>query len=186
MLVEISTGYLPNTTQTTLPLESIWWSYMYMQKKTKLLGLSPRANYTGWMAAACQRKLVPTFADRGCHVVSVTDPYGHILGFLDRWLYFFFPVAPQLFSRGWVDLVPNPLLLRKSGNAGNRTRTSGSVARNHYTTEAVVICICTNIERQARMAVFNANFSSKIREQGFVVSNIDKAAESCFGDSEVV
>jgi hypothetical protein len=29
-------------------------------------------------------KLVPTFADRGCHVVSVTGPYGGILGFLDR------------------------------------------------------------------------------------------------------
>jgi CBS-domain-containing membrane protein len=28
--------------------------------------------------------LVPTFADRGCHVVSVTDSYGRILGFLDR------------------------------------------------------------------------------------------------------
>jgi hypothetical protein len=24
------------------------------------------------------------FADRGCHMVSVTDPYGRILGFLDR------------------------------------------------------------------------------------------------------
>jgi CBS-domain-containing membrane protein len=29
-------------------------------------------------------KLVSTFADRRCHVVSVTDPYGRILGFLDR------------------------------------------------------------------------------------------------------
>jgi CBS-domain-containing membrane protein len=29
-------------------------------------------------------KLVPTFADRGCHVVSVTDPYGCILGLIDR------------------------------------------------------------------------------------------------------
>jgi hypothetical protein len=29
-------------------------------------------------------KLVPTCADRGCHVVSVTDPYGRILEFLDR------------------------------------------------------------------------------------------------------
>jgi hypothetical protein len=28
--------------------------------------------------------LVPTFADRGCHVVSITDPYGRILGFLYR------------------------------------------------------------------------------------------------------
>jgi hypothetical protein len=44
-----------------------------------------------------------------------------------------------LYSRGWMDLVADPLLLRKSGSAGNRTRTSGSVARNsdHWTTETV-------------------------------------------------
>jgi hypothetical protein len=30
------------------------------------------------------------FADRGCHVVSVTNPYGRILGFLNRSLYYFF------------------------------------------------------------------------------------------------
>jgi hypothetical protein len=29
-------------------------------------------------------KLVPTFADIGCRVVSPTDPHGRILGFLDR------------------------------------------------------------------------------------------------------
>jgi hypothetical protein len=40
------------------------------------------------------------FADTGCHVVSVTDPYGRNLGFLDRSRYFFFQVAPQLYSRG--------------------------------------------------------------------------------------
>jgi hypothetical protein len=33
-------------------------------------------------------KYLPTFADKGCHVVSVTDPYGRILGFLDRSRYF--------------------------------------------------------------------------------------------------
>jgi hypothetical protein len=33
-------------------------------------------------------KLVPTFADRRCRVVSVTDPYDRILGFLDRSRYF--------------------------------------------------------------------------------------------------
>jgi hypothetical protein len=38
-------------------------------------------------------KLVSTFADRGCHVVSVTDPYGRILGFLDRSRNFFFITA---------------------------------------------------------------------------------------------
>jgi hypothetical protein len=33
-------------------------------------------------------KWLPTFADRGCHVVSVTDSHGRILGFLDRSRYF--------------------------------------------------------------------------------------------------
>jgi hypothetical protein len=33
-------------------------------------------------------KWLPTFADKGCQVVSVTDPYGSILGFLDRSRYF--------------------------------------------------------------------------------------------------
>jgi hypothetical protein len=39
-----------------------------------------------------------------------------------------------------MDPVPHPLLLRKSGRGGNRTRTSGSVARNSglWTTEAIV------------------------------------------------
>jgi hypothetical protein len=53
-------------------------------------------------------KLVPTFADRGCRVMN---PYGRILGFLDRSRYFFFQVAIQLFSRGCVDPAPDPLLL---------------------------------------------------------------------------
>jgi hypothetical protein len=53
-------------------------------------------------------KSVPTFfADRGCCVVSVTDPHGCILGILDRNRYCFFQV---------------PLLLRKSGSLGNRTQ----------------------------------------------------------------
>jgi hypothetical protein len=80
------------------------------QKTTKKLrGLSPRANYTDRATAACR----PIFADRGCHVVSVTGPYACILGFLDRSRNFFFQVAPQLYSRGSVDSVPDPLLLRK-------------------------------------------------------------------------
>jgi hypothetical protein len=33
-------------------------------------------------------KWLQTFADRRCHVVSVTDPYGRILGFLERSRYF--------------------------------------------------------------------------------------------------
>jgi hypothetical protein len=55
------------------------------------------------------------------------DPFGRILGFLDQSRYFLFQVVPRLYSRGCVDPVPDPLLLRKHGSAGNRTRTSGSV-----------------------------------------------------------
>jgi hypothetical protein len=61
-------------------------------------------------------------ADRECCVVSATDPHGRILGFLDRSRYYFFQVTPHLYSRGWVDPVRDPLLLRISGRAGNRTR----------------------------------------------------------------
>jgi hypothetical protein len=75
-------------------------------------------------------KLMPTLENSGFHVVSVTNPYGRILGFLDRIQYIFFQAAPQLYSRGWVDPAPDPLHLRISGSAGNRIRTSKSVARN--------------------------------------------------------
>jgi hypothetical protein len=54
----------------------------------------------------------PTIEDRGCRVVS---------GFLDRSCYYFFQVAPQLYSRGSVNSVPEPLILWKSGSTGNRT-----------------------------------------------------------------
>jgi hypothetical protein len=54
-----------------------------LKLKTKLRGLSPRANYTD-RDRRLSTKLVPTFADRGCHVVSVADPYGRILDFLDQ------------------------------------------------------------------------------------------------------
>jgi hypothetical protein len=63
---------------------------------------------TPWRESACElyrqsdprlsAKLVPTFADRECYVVSVTDPQGHILVFLDRRSFVFFQVAPQLYS----------------------------------------------------------------------------------------
>jgi hypothetical protein len=62
----------------------------HINKQTnKLHGLSPRANYnTDRATAACRRSDCQRFADKGCHVVSVTDPYGRILGFLDRSRYF--------------------------------------------------------------------------------------------------
>jgi hypothetical protein len=73
---------------------------------------------------------VPIFADIGCRVVSATDPYGHIIDFLDLSLYFFFQAALQLYSRSWEDPHSRPTTSQKSGSSGNRTRTSGFIARN--------------------------------------------------------
>jgi hypothetical protein len=41
-------------------------------------------------------KLVPTFVDRGCRVVSATDPHGPIFGFLDRSRYFVLPSSSSI------------------------------------------------------------------------------------------
>jgi hypothetical protein len=116
---------------------SLYW--IYILKFTVTLAYAKKKQ-SPWLESASELyrpsdcslsvKLLPTFAYTGCHVVSVTDPYGRILGFLDLNRHFLFQVAPQVYSRGWVDPVPDPLLLRKSSRAGNRTRTSGSVARN--------------------------------------------------------
>jgi hypothetical protein len=77
-------------------------------------------------------RLVRTFADRGHCVVNTTDPQAVFSIFWTGAAIFSPQIAPQLYSRGRVDPVPDPLLLRKSGSAGNGTRTSGSVARNPY------------------------------------------------------
>jgi hypothetical protein len=94
--------------------------------KAKLRGESARELYLR-NDSRLSAKLMPTCADRNCHVVSLTDPYGRIQDFIDRSSYNFFQVAPQLCSRGWVDRVPDQLVIRKSGSAWNRTRASGSV-----------------------------------------------------------
>jgi hypothetical protein len=54
----------------------------------KLLGLSPRANYTDRATAACRRSDCQLLRIVGGHVVSVTDPDDRIFGFLDRSRYF--------------------------------------------------------------------------------------------------
>jgi hypothetical protein len=57
-----------------------------------LLKKIPRSESASELYRLSDRRLsaksLPTSADRVCHVVSVTDPYGRILGFLDRSRYF--------------------------------------------------------------------------------------------------
>jgi hypothetical protein len=52
--------------------------------------------------------------------------------------YIFFQAALQLYSQSWLDPEPHSPLLSKSCSSVNRTRTSGSVARNsdYYRTRA--------------------------------------------------
>jgi hypothetical protein len=63
-----------------------WWRKKKKKKKT------PWSESANEVYRPSDRRLsakwLPTFADKGCHVVSVTDPYGHILGFIDRSRYF--------------------------------------------------------------------------------------------------
>jgi hypothetical protein len=61
-------------------------------------------------------------------MVSATDPYGPVLGFLDRSRYSFFKVAPQLYSRGSAEPISDPLLHLVM--PGIQPGTSGSIARN--------------------------------------------------------
>jgi hypothetical protein len=55
-------------------------------------------------------------------VVSSTDSHDHIMEFLDQSCYYFFGVAPELYSRGCMDPVSEPLLLRTCSSAENRTQ----------------------------------------------------------------
>jgi hypothetical protein len=65
------------------------------QQTNKLRGLSQREKCTAWAPSRLSAMLVPTFADR--------DVYG----FLNRGRYFFFQIAPKLYSpdQGYCDLL---------------------------------------------------------------------------------
>jgi hypothetical protein len=85
------------------------------------VAFSSQANYTDRATVACRRSYCQLFQIEGVAWSAQRIP-GRYFGFLDRSRYFFIQIAPQLSSRGWVDPIPDPLLLRKSGSAGNRTR----------------------------------------------------------------
>jgi hypothetical protein len=69
------------------------------KNQTKILGLVRVRTMLNERPPAVG-EISATFADRLCHVVSVTDPYGRNLGFVDRSRYIFFQIAPRLYSRG--------------------------------------------------------------------------------------
>jgi hypothetical protein len=75
-------------------------------------------------------KLVPTFVNRGCRVVSATDPHGRTLGFLDRSRYYFFQISPQLYAVLTSLSGPRCRPTTSPLVPGIELGTSGSVARN--------------------------------------------------------
>jgi hypothetical protein len=108
--------------------------------------------------------LVPTFEDTEFRVVIAMDPNGRNLGLPDRSRYFIFQVAPQLCSRGWMDLVPDPLLLRKSGSHGNGIRDLWIYSQKLWTLDNRAATIGFIITKSFRM-----NEKRKYRLLPFVI-----------------
>jgi hypothetical protein len=88
-----------------------------------------------------------TCADRRCHVVSVTDPSCRISRFSRQEPLLFYQVVPQCVLTRLSAPRSRPTTFF-SGSAGNRTRASGSVAKNsdhfkHYVSLVLSISPCT-------------------------------------------
>jgi hypothetical protein len=96
--------------------------------KTKLHDLSPRANYTDRATAACRRSDCQLLRIESATWSAWRIPMG-VFSVSRQEPLLFYQVAPELYSWGWVDPVPDPLPFFCS-SAGNRTRASGSVAKN--------------------------------------------------------
>jgi hypothetical protein len=60
--------------QESLSSASIINTDLQKQKKNKLRGLSPRANYTDRTTAACRRSYCHLLRIEGCCIVSAADP----------------------------------------------------------------------------------------------------------------
>jgi hypothetical protein len=96
--------------------------YIYIYKQTNSVAFIPQANYTDWATATCWRNLVPTFADRRVSRGQRGSPTVLKLSFLDWIRSISFQWLLIYLHKGWVDHVPDPLVLRKSASSGNRTR----------------------------------------------------------------
>jgi hypothetical protein len=98
-----------NVTFGSEGLQTLCYLFNGHIKKTKLHGLSPLANYTDRPTVACRRS--------DCQLWRIGVPRGQRDGSLRSYSRFyrqdpllFYQVAPQLYSRGWVDPFSDPLL----------------------------------------------------------------------------
>jgi hypothetical protein len=74
------------------PSQNVTRDDYYYDFKSNIIKKTPWSESASELHRPSDRRLsamwLPTFEDRGRHVVSMTDPYGRILGFLDRSRYF--------------------------------------------------------------------------------------------------
>jgi hypothetical protein len=94
------------------------WSQKYctshlkcIYTNNKLHGLSSRANYTDRATAVSRRSGCRLLRINGATWSAWRIPAAVFSGFSRREPLRFYQVAPQLYSRGWVDPVPDPLLV---------------------------------------------------------------------------
>jgi hypothetical protein len=106
-----------------------WFNH---HKQTNSLAFSPQSKYTYRPTAACRQSYHQLLRVERYRVVSAADPHGHWSQFSRTEPLLFIHVAVQLSSRGWVDPVPQPLLLAKSGSAGNRTQDLWICSWEHW------------------------------------------------------
>jgi hypothetical protein len=126
----------PCNSLNTFPLHAL---HFCLNGSTRKYYNKTKSKQTPWSESASElyrpsdrrlsAKWVPTFADRGVSRGQRDGSLRPYSRFSRQEPVLFYQVAPQLYSRGWVDPIPDPLFF-SSGSAGNRTRASGSVAKN--------------------------------------------------------
>jgi hypothetical protein len=128
-------------------------------------------------------KLVPTFADRGWNVVSVTEPYGRILGFLDlnsecllslilKTLLLHVPIlnvdVPFLASSGIIR-PEGPELTTPKPSGQYRAQTSRLTVLERR--GDIFTCVVTHIKRQL--------YGIRVRSEEFLMENISLDNSTC-------
>jgi hypothetical protein len=91
-------------------LSSVFFYFAHiLYTKKKLHGLSPRANYTDRATTAC-REVIANFCGKKVATWSVWRIPTAVFSAFRQEPLLFYQVTPQLYSRGWVDPVPDPPL----------------------------------------------------------------------------
>jgi hypothetical protein len=93
------------------------------------------------------------FADRGCHVFSVTDPYGRILDFLDR--------SSSFLSSSFTYHIKYFRLHLEVGRQRDRSSNPGGIKNSNFS----ILCRPAPGYTQPPIQWLSADFSSGVKRQ---------------------